>query len=95
MFIARISRGARSGRFVGAVLIIPTVIGSLWFTGFRRLGDPASARDQGDMLIDGSVDTNTALFHLLDGLPLRLISSLLAVLVIVLFFITSRTQARW
>ena len=88
MFIARISRGRTIREFVGAVLIVPTVIGSLWFTVF---GGSAilRQRDRGDMLIDGSVDTNTALFHLLDGLPLGLISSLLAVLVIVLFFITS------
>src|SRR3546814_11858577 len=37
----------------------------------------------------GSVDTNTSLFTLLDGLPLGTISSVLAIVVIVFFFVTS------
>jgi choline/glycine/proline betaine transport protein len=88
MFIARISRGRTIREFVGAVLLVPTVIASLWFTIF---GDSAVLRQRntGDMLIDGSVDTNTSLFQLLDGLPIAVITSLLAVVVIVFFFVTS------
>lgn len=88
MFIARISRGRTIREFVAGVLLIPTVIGSLWFTIF---GDSAilRQRDEGDMLVDGKVDTNTALFRLLDGLPLAVTTSVIAVLVIVFFFVTS------
>ncbi|WP_099025717.1 BCCT family transporter [Mycolicibacterium palauense] len=88
MFIARISRGRTIREFVVAVLLVPSVIGALWFTIF---GDSAilRQRDTGDMLIDGAVDTNTSLFHLLGGLPLATITSLLAIAVIVFFFVTS------
>jgi len=88
LFIARISRGRTIREFVVAVLLVPTVIGSLWFTIF---GESAIARqrDEGNMLVDGAVDTNTSLFRLLDELPLGLITSLVAVLVIVFFFVTS------
>ncbi|MCH9702491.1 MAG: BCCT family transporter [Actinomycetia bacterium] len=88
MFIARISRGRTIREFVVAVLLVPTIIGALWFTIF---GDSAilRQRDSGTMVVDGAVDTNTSLFHLLDGLPIATITSLLAIVVIVFFFITS------
>lgn len=88
MFIARISRGRTIREFVAGVLLIPTVIGSLWFTIF---GDSALLRQRniGDMVTDGVVDTNTSLFRLLDGLPLAVITSVIAIMVIVFFFVTS------
>ncbi|MDZ4232425.1 MAG: BCCT family transporter, partial [Dietzia sp.] len=88
MFIARISRGRTIREFVGAVLLVPSVIGALWFTIF---GDSAilRQRESGDMLVDGAVDTNTSLFQLLNGLPIATITSVLAIAVIVFFFVTS------
>ncbi|MCB0950823.1 MAG: BCCT family transporter [Mycobacterium sp.] len=88
MFIARISRGRTIREFVTAVLLVPSVIGALWFTIF---GDSAilRQRESGDMLVDGAVDTNTSLFRLLDGLPIATITSVLAIAVIVFFFVTS------
>ncbi|MCH9734838.1 MAG: BCCT family transporter [Actinomycetia bacterium] len=88
MFIARISRGRTIREFVAAVLLVPSVIGALWFTIF---GDSAILRQRtnGDMLVDGSVDTNTSLFRLLDSLPLATITTVLAIAVIGFFFVTS------
>ncbi|MCV7192058.1 BCCT family transporter [Mycolicibacterium brumae] len=96
MFIARISRGRTIREFVAGVLLVPTVIGSLWFTVF---GDSAILRQRnvGDMLVPGEVDgvatevvdTNTSLFQLLNTLPLATITSVLAIIVIGLFFVTS------
>ncbi|BBX15321.1 transporter [Mycolicibacterium duvalii] len=88
MFIARISRGRTVREFVAGVLLLPTLIGSLWFTVFGDSGI-LRQRNDGDMLVDGAVDTNTSLFQLLGGLPLGVITSVIAVLVIVFFFITS------
>nr|WP_099025765.1 BCCT family transporter [Mycolicibacterium palauense] len=88
MFIARISRGRTIREFVITVLLVPTVIASVWFTIF---GESAilRQRDESNMLVNGAVDLDTSLFQLLDGLPLGLITSLLSVAVIVFFFITS------
>lgn len=88
MFIARISRGRTIREFVAAVLLVPSVIGALWFTIF---GDSAilRQRESGDMLADGAVDTDTSLFQLLGGLPIATITSVLAIAVIVFFFVTS------
>ncbi|ORL32988.1 transporter [Prescottella equi] len=89
MFIARISRGRTIREFVFGVLLAPTLIGSLWFTIFGDSGI-LRQRNDGDMTsADGSVDTNTTLFHLLDGLPLATVTSVLAIAVVVFFFVTS------
>ncbi|WP_175420542.1 BCCT family transporter [Rhodococcus sp. SGAir0479] len=89
MFIARISRGRTIREFVFGVLLAPTLIGSLWFTIFGDAGI-LRQRNDGDMTgADGSVDTNTTLFHLLDGMPLATVTSVLAIVVVLFFFVTS------
>ena len=88
MFIARISRGRTIRQFIGGVLIMPTLVSTIWFTVF---GDSGILRQMefGDMLVDGEVDTNTSLFQLLDTLPMSAISSVVAIVIVVLFFVTS------
>lgn len=88
MFIARISRGRTIREFVFGVLFAPTLVSALWFTVF---GESALLRQivDGDMLVNGAVDTNTSLFILLDGLPWAGVTSVVAILVVALFFITS------
>ncbi len=88
MFIARISRGRTIREFVAGVLLAPTIIGTLWFTIF---GDTAilRQRNEQDLLVDGAVDANTSLFQVLHGLPLGALMSVVAIAVIVFFFITS------
>lgn len=88
MFIARISRGRTIRQFVVGVLLAPTMIATVWFTIF---GDTSilRQRDDGDMLSGGEVSNDTALFQMLDGLPLGIITSVLAIAVIVFFFVTS------
>ncbi|QBJ98772.1 BCCT family transporter [Rhodococcus sp. ABRD24] len=89
MFIARISRGRTIREFVFGVLLAPTLVGSLWFTIFGGSGI-LRQRNDGDMLgADGAVDTNTSLFSLLGGLPLGTITSVLAIAIVVFFFVTS------
>ncbi|MBN4925752.1 BCCT family transporter [Hoyosella rhizosphaerae] len=88
MFIARISRGRTIREFIAGVLIAPVIISSLWFTIF---GDSAilRQRDVGDLAPDGSVNVDTALFAYLDTLPLAIVTSVLAIAVVVFFFVTS------
>ncbi|MCH9815760.1 MAG: BCCT family transporter [Actinomycetia bacterium] len=89
MFIARISRGRTIRQFVFGVLLAPTLVASIWFTVF---GESAIIRQLtvGDLVgPGGTVDTNLSLFLLLETMPLTTLTSILAVLVIGLFFITS------
>ncbi len=90
VFIARISRGRTVREFVVGVLAVPTLITFLWFS---VLGGTALHRELfgagGLVDADGGVDTNTSLFLMLDGLPLGSIVSVVALLLIVTFFVTS------
>ncbi|SFQ45615.1 choline/glycine/proline betaine transport protein [Amycolatopsis arida] len=94
VFIARISRGRTVREFVAGVLIVPTVVTFLWFT---VLGGSALFRElfgQGGLVGTDetgapTVDTEGALFGLLDGLPGGTIAVVGAILLIALFFVTS------
>ncbi|KAB7744904.1 BCCT family transporter [Nostocoides sp. F2B08] len=90
IFIARISRGRTVREFVTGVLLVPTLVTFLWFS---ILGGSALYRElfgQGGMINeDGGVNTSEALFLLLDGLPLAGLLSVIAIFLIVVFFVTS------
>lgn len=89
MFIARISRGRTIREFVVGVLLAPVLVSSLWFTIF---GDTAilRQRSEGDLVgADGSVNADTTLFALFETLPLSAVTSVLAIMVVVFFFVTS------
>ncbi|MBB3039176.1 BCCT family transporter [Hoyosella altamirensis] len=88
MFIARISRGRTIREFVIGVLVAPTLVSSVWFTVF---GDSAilRQREAGDVAPGEAVSASTALFSFLDTLPLATITSIVAICVVVFFFVTS------
>ncbi|MGO1383714.1 MAG: BCCT family transporter [Arachnia sp.] len=90
IFIARISRGRTVREFVAGVLLVPTLVTFLWFS---IMGGTAlwEQRFGGGSLIDpeGGVDQNIALFQMLELLPGSAILSGLAMLLIVVFFVTS------
>jgi len=88
LFIARISRGRTIREFIGAVLIIPTFFNFLWMTVF---GNSATwlDRTRGGVLSSIVENTDKLLFEFLGQFPLSSITSLLAILIIFIFFITS------
>ena len=89
VFIARISRGRTVREFVVGVLAVPTLVSFIWFT---VLGGSALQRQltQGDLIgPDGTVDSSGALFALLGDLPAGTLVVVGAVVLIVLFFVTS------
>ncbi len=89
MFIARISRGRTIREFVLGVLLVPTVMTSAWLTVFG--GSSLYEELAGAGGIAAAVDENiaTALYALLQHYPLASISSLVAVFVVITFFVTS------
>ncbi|WP_372493836.1 BCCT family transporter [Prauserella aidingensis] len=94
VFIARISRGRTVRQFVAGVLLVPTVVAILWFC---AMGGTALYRElwgQGGLIGVGedgaaTVDTNTSLFAMLEGLPGGSVVIVGAIILIVLFFVTS------
>ena len=91
MFIARISRGRTIREFVVGVLLVPVGVTSVWLTVF---GNSAISVDQGvaagalsEAITFDTVDT--ALFRLLEYFPLSELTSLIATVLVITFFVTS------
>ena len=90
MFIARISRGRSVREFVVGVLLVPLGFTFLWMTIY---GNTAlyMVRVEGleELVQTVSTDSSTALFAFFEHLPMTLLTSSLAVLLVALFFVTS------
>lgn len=90
LFFARISRGRTIREFVCGVLFVPAGFTLLWMTIF---GDTAihMVLNQGylDLVETVQQDSSLALFAFLDHFPLSTLLSLLAVAMVVVFFVTS------
>lgn len=85
-FIAKISRGRTIREFIFGVLIVPTTFNILWFSVFGNL---ALTLDVNHALSSLSSAPEKLLFEFLDYLPFAKISSIVALLVLSIFFITS------
>jgi choline/glycine/proline betaine transport protein len=90
MFIARISRGRTVREFVVGVLLVPTTFSFIWMTVF---GNTAIALDMGgaagQIAAAVQADLSTALFRFLQQLPGSTITSLIAIALVAVFFVTS------
>ncbi|GGX57228.1 BCCT family transporter [Saccharospirillum salsuginis] len=88
MFIARVSKGRTVREFMLAVLIIPTVVCGIWVTAF---GGNALDQIQANVgeLSDGLTEVPLAMFQMMDSLPLTSLISFLAIVLVLVFFVTS------
>lgn len=90
VFIARISRGRTVREFVTGVLLVPTLVGLLWFSVFGGSGIYREMFGEGGLIDgEGAVSTDLALFQMLDGLPASEIMSVVAIVLVIVFFVTS------
>lgn len=87
MFIARISRGRTVREFLIAVLLVPSVVSVLWMTAFGGTGIHQVVVENFTGVQDAPLELQ--LFTMLGQFPLASISSFLAVVLVILFFITS------
>nr|MBF0682237.1 choline BCCT transporter BetT [Pseudomonas sp.] len=90
LFIARISRGRTIREFVSGVLLVPTAFTLLWMTVF---GDTAihmilweHVTSLGEAI---ERDSSLALFAFLEHFPFSALLSLVAIIMVVVFFVTS------
>lgn len=100
VFIARISRGRTIREFVFGVLLIPMTILFFWFTAFGGVAIQMEllAAISPDLVSPGLVaavqaDTGSAIFKLVEYYPLTKPITLLIVVMIVLWFVTSSDSA--
>lgn len=90
MFIAKISRGRTIRQFVFGVMLVPSIFTFLWFSIFGDTALHLIMNEGLDTLIaDVQADHAVALFQLFDELPWSFFISLLTVLLIITFFVTS------
>lgn len=87
MFIARVSRGRTVREFLICVLLIPTAVSVLWMT---TMGGTALDQLTGDGFTgvrDAALELK--LFEMLTQLPLTSVASFVALVLVIVFFITS------
>lgn len=90
LFIARISRGRTIREFVTGVLLVPTAFTLLWMTVFGNTAIHMILNDGfSDLAAAVEQDTSLALFAFLQHFPFSSAISVLAVVMVVVFFVTS------
>ncbi|EGQ9163338.1 BCCT family transporter [Vibrio parahaemolyticus] len=89
MFIARVSRGRTVREFITAVLIVPTVVTVVWMSVFGGLAIDQVVNKVGELGANGLTDVSLAMFQMFDVLPFGNILSIIAVVLVLVFFITS------
>jgi choline/glycine/proline betaine transport protein len=89
IFIARISKGRTLQEFILGVLLVPTVLTFIWLTVFG--GSAIYQELIGNNVITEAVNKNvaTAIYHLLEQYPFTSFTSLVTVLLVTCFFVTS------
>jgi glycine betaine transporter len=88
-FIARISRGRTIREFIGGVLFAPTLASFVWFSILGTLGMETGM----DVAQDAIVATETAFFEVIQHYPAGGLISIIAVILLITFFITSADSA--
>ncbi|MBM7542790.1 BCCT family transporter [Amphibacillus cookii] len=89
MFIARISKGRTVREFIMGVIFIPTLISFLWMSVFG--GTAIFQESNGIGAISTFVEQNEALalFAMVENLPIASILSLIGIILVTVFFVTS------
>ncbi|WP_169776987.1 BCCT family transporter [Campylobacter mucosalis] len=93
LFIAKISKGRTIGEFVVGALFVPTGFTFVWMTFF---GNSAISLVQGgfvELAQAVNSDISTAIFVFLTKFPMAKILSVIAIFMVVIFFVTSADSA--
>lgn len=88
MFIARISKGRTIREFLSVVMFIPLLFNLIWFTSFGETAIDQHQRGLGN-LSEPVGEISLVLFYMLDNLLFPIFTSLFALFMLVLFFVTS------
>ena len=95
IFIARISKGRTIRQFVAGVLAVPSAFSVIWFGVFGYASFDIELNGEGG-LVERVVDDGDipgALFAFLDHYPLAFPISVIAIILVVIFFVTSVDSA--
>ena len=87
MFIARVSRGRTVREFLTCVILIPTFVSIVWMGAFGGIAVSQVMADASAPVL--GVAQELKLFVMLEQLPLTAITSLLGIVLVLVFFVTS------
>ncbi|ETI95606.1 MAG: hypothetical protein Q606_CBAC00167G0001, partial [Intestinibacter bartlettii DORA_8_9] len=93
VFIARISKGRTIREFIMGVILVPSIACMVWFGVFGNLALNTVNLFDAQTLIDMVATPETALYFIFNEYPAGTILSIIAVIVLVIFFITSANSA--
>lgn len=93
MFIARVSRGRTVREFLTCVLLIPTFVSAIWMTAFGGTAIDQMINQVTESAVFGFVIDayvpELSLFGMLSELPLAAITSVVGIVLVIVFFVTS------
>jgi BCCT family betaine/carnitine transporter len=87
MFIARVSRGRTVREFIVCVLLIPSLVCVLWMSVFGGTAIQQFVADGYEGVMNAPLELK--LFEMLAQLPLASITSLVGIVLVIVFFVTS------
>ncbi len=93
IFVARISRGRTIREFIGGALLVPTLLTFIWFSVFGGASlylELEAGAEVGQVVLE---DVSTGLFAVFDHYPGALILANAAIILLVVFFVTSADSA--
>ena len=89
IFIARVSKGRSVREFIAGVLLVPALVSFVWFSVFGVLGIETGKKNP-ELF---NMTAETQLFGVFNEIPFGIILSLIALVLIASFFITSADSA--
>ncbi len=93
MFIARVSRGRTVREFITCVLLIPTIVSAIWMTAFGGTAIDQLINQVTESAVYGFVIEayvpELSLFGMLSELPFAAITSVIGIILVIVFFVTS------
>jgi BCCT family betaine/carnitine transporter len=89
MFIARVSKGRTVREFLFAVIFVPTLMTIIWMGVFGGIALDQVVNKVGELGAHGLTDISLTLFYVYDALPFSSAISVLSIILILIFFVTS------
>ena len=95
LFVASISRGRTVREFILGAMLVPTLLTFIWFSVFGGAGLHLQIEGQIDIAGKVAENVSVALFQLFSYYPLSGVLTMIAVLLLMVFFITSADSATY
>ena len=93
LFIARVSRGRTIREFILGTVLAPSLAAFVWFSVFGGTALHMEIWQNVPISEAVKIDASTALFTMFDAMPLGLAMSVIATLLVLIFFVTSGDSA--